>query len=74
MNTENIKKRTSTIGVIGLGYVGLPLAIRFSQENFKTIGFDIDELKINILNKGKSYIKHINESKIKSIITLLNDS
>ena len=68
MNTENIKKRTSTIGIIGLGYVGLPLAIRFSQENFKTIGFDIDELKINILNKGKSYIKHINESKIKSII------
>tara|TARA_Y100001935_G_C17309868_1_gene515047 strand:- start:709 stop:2004 length:1296 start_codon:yes stop_codon:yes gene_type:complete len=68
LNTENIKKRTSVIGVIGLGYVGLPLAIRFSQENFKTIGFDIDDLKVDILNKGKSYIKHINESKIKSII------
>jgi UDP-N-acetyl-D-glucosamine dehydrogenase len=51
-----------------LGYVGLPLSIRFSQEKFTTVGFDIDINKVNILNSGKSYIKHINEDKIQAII------
>jgi len=50
--------------VIGLGYVGLPLAIRFSEEGFKVIGFDIDKEKVELLNKGKSYIKHIKEDNI----------
>tara|TARA_B100001250_G_scaffold32052_1_gene26218 strand:+ start:10005 stop:11300 length:1296 start_codon:yes stop_codon:yes gene_type:complete len=68
LNTENIKKRKTVIGIIGLGYVGLPLSIRFSQENFKTVGFDIDEEKVNILNSGKSYIKHIDENNIRLII------
>ncbi len=68
MQIENIKSsivnRKSTIGIIGLGYVGLPLAIRFSEENFPVIGFDIDKEKADLLNNGKSYIKHIKESKI----------
>jgi len=59
-----INNRQSTIGVIGLGYVGLPLAIRFSEEGFTVIGFDIDEEKIKFLNAGKSYIKHIKEDDI----------
>ena len=50
--------------MIGLGYVGLPLAIRFSEEGFKVIGFDIDKEKVELLNKGKSYIKHIKEDNI----------
>jgi len=68
MQIENIKSsivnRKSTIGIIGLGYVGLPLAIRFSEENFPVIGFDIDQEKVDLLNSGKSYIKHINADDI----------
>ena len=67
MNIRNIKNKETVIGVIGLGYVGLPLSIRFVQENFKTIGFDIDEEKVNTLNDGKSYIKHIKENNVQSI-------
>jgi len=70
MNTliQNIISKESTIGIIGLGYVGLPLAIRFSEEEFKVIGFDIDENKVNMLNEGKSYIKHINEGDISGLV------
>jgi UDP-N-acetyl-D-glucosamine dehydrogenase len=61
---RQIKNHQSTIGVIGLGYVGLPLIIRFFEESFKTIGFDINEEKVDLLNSGKSYIKHIKEAYI----------
>ena len=54
----------SKIGIIGLGYVGLPLSIRFSEEKFPVVGFDIDKEKVDLLNNGKSYIKHINEDEI----------
>ncbi|MDD5454421.1 MAG: nucleotide sugar dehydrogenase [Candidatus Ratteibacteria bacterium] len=54
-----IKSRKAKIGVIGLGYVGLPLVIRFLEEGFPVFGFDVDKKKIENLNKGKSYIKHI---------------
>ncbi|MBT4178450.1 MAG: nucleotide sugar dehydrogenase, partial [Candidatus Marinimicrobia bacterium] len=60
--------KESTIGIIGLGYVGLPLAIRFGEESLKVIGFDIDEHKVNMLNEGKSYIKHINEGNISGMV------
>ncbi|MBT3589358.1 MAG: UDP-N-acetyl-D-glucosamine dehydrogenase, partial [Candidatus Marinimicrobia bacterium] len=49
--------KESTIGIIGLGYVGLPLAIRFGEESLKVIGFDIDEHKVNMLNEGKYYLE-----------------
>ena len=58
------KSKEAKIGVIGLGYVGLPLAMCFSEEGLKTIGFDIDEEKVNLLNDGKSYIKNIPAEKI----------
>ena len=64
---SRIKNHKSTIGVIGLGYVGLPLAIRFSEVGFKSIGFDIDKEKIDMLNNGKSYIKHIKEDVISTM-------
>jgi UDP-N-acetyl-D-glucosamine dehydrogenase len=65
---ERIKSKESLIGIIGLGYVGLPLVIRFGEENFRVIGFDIDEEKIKKLNQGESYIKHIPAEKIKKLI------
>jgi len=65
---SSIQNRESKIGVIGLGYVGLPLSIRFSEESFKTIGFDVDSEKIRLLNKGRSYIKHILEEDISEML------
>ena len=64
---NSINKSNVTVGVIGLGYVGLPLSILFAKKKFKVIGFDIDKKKIQILNKGKSYIKRISEKEINKI-------
>ncbi len=63
-----IENKKARIGVIGLGYVGLPIVLRFCEEGFRVIGFDIDPSKIALLNKGKSYIKHIPNSKVSSFI------
>lgn len=57
--TEKIEKQQAVVGVIGLGYVGLPLAALFLQRGFSVIGFDNDPDKINQLNAGKSYISYI---------------
>lgn len=65
---KKIENKTAVIGIIGLGYVGLPLALEYAVRGFKTIGFDIDERKIPILNSGKSYIKHIKADKIKKTV------
>ncbi len=54
-----IEKREAVVGIIGLGYVGLPLAIHFAHKGFRVIGFDVDERKIDMLLRGESYIKHI---------------
>ncbi|KWT84061.1 nucleotide sugar dehydrogenase [Candidatus Magnetominusculus xianensis] len=67
---EKIKAKTAVVGVIGLGYVGLPLAVEFCKAGFRCIGFDIDEKKVNLLKEGKSYIKHIDEARIKTSLPL----
>ena len=59
--------KNTTIGVIGLGYVGLPLMLRCAESGFSVIGFDIDANKIDQLNQGKSYIKHIDNDRITQI-------
>lgn len=61
---EKIKSRQAQVGVIGLGYVGLPLVIEFSRAGYQTTGFDIDPEKIKILKEGRSYIKHIDSARI----------
>jgi UDP-N-acetyl-D-glucosamine dehydrogenase len=62
---DKIKNRNATVGIIGLGYVGLPLVIQFVKAGFTTTGFDIDEEKIRRLNQGKTYIKHIPNDEVK---------
>lgn len=64
---SKIKDRTAAIGIIGLGYVGLPLMIRFGEEGFRIIGFDVDDNKVERLNSGESYIKHIPSETIKQL-------
>jgi UDP-N-acetyl-D-glucosamine dehydrogenase len=66
LNKINSKK--AVIAVIGMGYVGLPLALEFADKGFHTLGFDIDETKIPVLNSGRSYIKHIKNEKIKKAV------
>ncbi len=66
--TSQIINRKSTIGIIGLGYVGLPLAIRFSEEGFRVMGVDVDGKKVQMLNSGESYIKHIDAKLIDTIV------
>ena len=65
---EAISSKDAKIGVIGLGYVGLPLALAFTEEGFSTKGFDIDVNKIKMINSGKSYIKHISQDRIDKAI------
>src|SRR4051794_22030947 len=64
---DRIKNRKAVVGIIGLGYVGLPLARTFSQNGFRVLGFDIDTNKVNKLNAGQSYIQQIPDSTIKEM-------
>lgn len=61
---QKIAARQASIGIIGLGYVGLPLLIEFCKAGFKVTGFDVDPEKVALLKQGKSYIKHINAAHI----------
>ncbi|NMM28216.1 MAG: nucleotide sugar dehydrogenase [Glaciimonas sp.] len=61
---QKIQTKSAVIGIVGLGYVGLPLMLRFSAVGFKVIGFDIDPGKVALLNSGNSYIQHIEASSI----------
>ncbi len=64
MLTEKIAAKTALIGIVGLGYVGLPLMIRFAEVGFRVLGFDIDKNKITKLNQGESYIKHVESQRL----------
>ncbi|RIK75044.1 MAG: nucleotide sugar dehydrogenase, partial [Planctomycetota bacterium] len=54
-----LERRQTRVGVIGLGYVGLPLIHAFVDAGFRTLGYDVDQRKIDALNRGESYIGHI---------------
>ena len=61
---ERVRARTARVGVIGLGYVGLPLALLFEEAGFEVIGFDVDPVKTEALHRGESYIRHIGAAKV----------
>src|SRR5258708_15232199 len=63
---NKIQQRQSRVGIIGLGYVGLPLALLYSEEKFEVTGFDIDARKVEALAKGNSYIYRITTSEIQA--------
>ncbi len=65
---RKIKDRKVIVGILGLGYVGLPLAREFASAGIKVLGFDIDEKKVKTLNSGRSIIKHIPHSQVKQIV------
>jgi len=63
-----VTDKTAVIGIVGLGYVGLPLMLRYVEVGFKVVGFDVDQDKVDKLNNGTSYIKHIADDKIKAAV------
>ena len=65
---DKIKNKTAIIGIIGLGYVGLPLAIENAKAGYKTIGFDVQEKKVHWINKGNNYINDIEDPDFKKAI------
>ncbi len=62
---EKIATRTLRVAVIGLGYVGLPLAITFAEAGFHVTGIDVDQRKIDLANRGESYIPDISSSTLR---------
>ena len=71
MKEELLKKIDSKeiiVGVVGLGYVGLPLAVEKAKAGFKTIGFDVQEEKVNLVNKGVNYIGDVVDSELKELV------
>jgi UDP-N-acetyl-D-glucosamine dehydrogenase len=63
---ERIRTRTARVGIIGLGYVGLPLLLLFEESGFEVLGFDTDPAKVTTLSRGDSYIRHIEGNRVRS--------
>ena len=65
---ELIRTKQAVIGVIGLGYVGLPLIRAFTSVGFRCMGFDVDQSKVDKLREGESYIKHIDAAALAQLV------
>lgn len=65
---EKIEKKEIVVGVVGLGYVGLPLAVEKAKAGFKTIGFDVQKSKVEMVNAGHNYIGDIVDSDLKKLV------
>ena len=65
---DRIARRECTVGVVGLGYVGLPLVLRFGEVGFRVMGFDIDVAKVDQLNGGTSYIEHVPAPRVQALL------
>jgi UDP-N-acetyl-D-glucosamine dehydrogenase len=65
---SKIIERRAVIGIIGLGYVGLPLAVEFSRGGFSTIGFEVDKTRIDNINSGASYIPDVPTEMVRSLV------
>jgi len=66
---KKLSEKTAVIGVVGLGYVGLPLVLRYSEIGYKVIGIDVDERKVNSLVKAESYIEHISSTSLNDALS-----
>ncbi len=65
---SKIEARQAVVGIIGLGYVGLPLALHFGRQGFKVIGYDLDRSKVDAINNGQSYIRHLGSDAVKEMV------
>ena len=61
---EKLRSRQALIGIVGLGYVGLPLSLTYAEVGYQVLGFDIDQAKADAINQGQSYIEHIDGERV----------
>ena len=66
--TKKIENKTLKVGVVGLGYVGLPLAVEKAKAGFKTIGFDVQDTKVKMVNEGHNYIGDVVDNDLKELV------
>ena len=65
---DKIANKTAVVGIVGLGYVGLPLATEFAKSGYKTIGFDVQSKKVDLVNAGHNYIGDIVDDVFKEVV------
>ena len=65
---DKINNKTAKVGVVGLGYVGLPLAVEKASAGYQTIGFDVQDKKVNMVNDGQNYIGDVVDEKLKELV------
>jgi UDP-N-acetyl-D-glucosamine dehydrogenase len=65
---EKIKNKTVKIGIVGLGYVGLPLALAFAEAGFRVLGFDVQQKRVDWVNQGKSYIADVSNERLSNVL------
>jgi UDP-N-acetyl-D-glucosamine dehydrogenase len=65
---KKITSREAVVGVVGLGYVGLPLAVALAEAGFRVIGVDVDSAKVKSLNEGKSYVEDISDNQLMPVV------
>jgi len=65
---QKLRNKTAVIGIVGLGYVGLPLAVAFSQAGFKVLGFDIQPKRVDLVNKGQLYIPNLDSESLSAAV------
>ena len=66
---DKIRNKQARVGVIGLGYVGLPLAVEFAKAGLDVTGFDVDQTKVDLINRGATYIPDVEPSELKACVT-----
>ena len=65
---QRLEEKSAVVAVVGLGYVGLPLAVAFSQAGFNVVGFDIQQKRVNLVNKGQSYIVDVDSKSLSEAV------
>ena len=65
---KKIENKEIVVGVVGLGYVGLPLAVEKAKAGFKTIGFDVQDTKVKMVNEGHNYIGDVVDNDLKELV------
>src|SRR5262245_41130905 len=65
---NRIADRSAVVGILGLGYVGLPLAVAFAENGFAVLGFDVDPAKVAALGRGTSYIQHPGSDRVAPLV------
>ena len=65
---DRLNNRTARVGIVGLGYVGLPLAVEFAEAGFSVVGVDLSKDKVESLNRGESYVPDVPTERLKPLI------